>query len=172
MVLNMGPILRGEITRMEIEYTLVPESIYDVEFPEPAKVKGYLTDDAGYMQLFLRATLPYKGNCARCLTPVSGEFSLDFTRTVVAEGSMSEERLAEMDDSYAMIENGRLDVDTLLLEELLMCFPMRLLCREDCRGLCDHCGKPLGDGPCTCHEKEIDPRLAILKKWVDKQENK
>ena len=47
MVLNMGPILRGEITRMDISYELAPEPIFDVTFPENAKVEGYLTDDAG-----------------------------------------------------------------------------------------------------------------------------
>jgi uncharacterized protein len=48
---------------------------------------------------------------------------------------------------------------------------MRLLCDEDCKGLCDRCGKPLRDGDCGCEKKEIDPRLAILKKWAEKQEN-
>ena len=171
MVLNMGPILRGEITRMEIEYDLIPEPVMDVVFPENAHVKGYLTDDAGYMQLFLHATLPYSGSCARCLDEVTGVFELDFTRTVAAEGSITEEKLAEMDDAYVMIRDGKLDVDGLLSEELLMCFPMRLLCDEDCQGLCPKCGRPLRLGDCGCPTKEIDPRLAILKKWVDKQEN-
>ena len=171
MVLNMGPILRGEINRMKIEYDLTPEPVLDVVFPENAHVKGELTDDAGYMRLSLRATLPYSGQCARCLETVCGVFERDFERTVAAEGSISEEQLAEMDDAYVMIRDGKLDVDELLREELLMCFPMRLLCAEDCPGLCDRCGKPLRDGDCGCQKKEIDPRLAILQKWVDKQKN-
>ncbi|MBQ9803051.1 MAG: DUF177 domain-containing protein [Clostridia bacterium] len=170
MVLNMGPLLRGEITRMDIEYDLTPQTVFDVVFPENAHVKGYITDDAGYMRLFLHATLPYVGQCARCLDEVSGVFELDFERTVAAEGSISEEKLAEMDDAYVMIRDGKLDVDEPLGEELLMCFPMRLLCREDCAGLCDKCGQPLRLGDCGCSKKEIDPRLAILQKWVDKQE--
>ncbi len=171
MVLNMGPLLRGEILRMDIAYDLAPEAVFDVEFPENAHVKGYITDDAGYMRLFLHATLPYRGQCARCLADVSGVFELDFERTVAAEGSITEEQLAEMDDAYVMIRDGKLDVDEALREELLMCFPMRLLCSEDCKGLCDRCGKPLSEGECDCPKKEIDPRLAVLKKWVDKQEN-
>ncbi|MBP3396980.1 MAG: DUF177 domain-containing protein [Clostridia bacterium] len=172
MVLNMGPILRGEITRMEIAYDLTPDPVSDVTFPEDAHVKGYITDEAGYMRLYLQATLPYTGQCARCLDPVSGVFTLDFERTVAAEGSITEEQLAEMDDAYVMIREGKLDVDVPLREELLMCFPMRLLCQEDCPGLCPKCGKPLREGDCGCSKKEIDPRLAVLQKWVDKQENK
>ena len=171
MVLNMGPILRGEINRMEINYELTPEPVLDVVFPENAKVSGYITDDAGYMRLHLTADLPYRGSCARCLEAVEGVFSLDFERTVAAEGSITEEQLEENEDSYVMIRDGNLDVDEALREELLMCFPMRLLCSEDCKGLCDKCGKPLSEGECDCPKKEIDPRLAVLKKWVDKQEN-
>ena len=70
----MGPILRGEITRMDISYELTPEPIHDVTFPQNAKVEGYLTDDAGYMRLYLTATLPYSGQCARCLDEVTGVY--------------------------------------------------------------------------------------------------
>ncbi len=170
MILNMGPILRGEITRMEIDYELTPEPVFDVVFPENAHVQGVLTDDAGYMRLHLVATLPYRGACARCLTPVEGVFTLDFERTVAAEGTISEEQLEENIDSYVMIRDGKLDVDEPLREELLICFPMRLLCSEDCEGLCPKCGKPKREGDCGCPTKEIDPRLAVLKNWVDKEE--
>ncbi len=170
MVLNMGPILRGEINRMEISYDLTPEPISDVVFPEDAHVQGYITDDAGYMRLFLTATLPYRGTCARCLAPVEGVFTLEFERTVAAEGSITEEQLEENEDSYVMIRDGRLDVDLPLREELLLCFPMRLLCDEDCKGLCPKCGRSLNEGDCGCPTKEIDPRLAVLQKWLDKNE--
>ena len=172
MILNMGPILRGEITRMDISYELTPEPIFDVTFPENAKVNGYLTDDAGYMRLHLTATLPYLGQCARCLAPVSGVFTLEFERTVAAEGTISEEQLEENIDSYVMIRDGKLDVDEPLREELLICFPMRLLCDEDCQGLCPKCGKPKREGECGCSQKEIDPRLAVLLNWQNKEEEK
>ena len=170
MILNMGPLLRGEITKMEIEYDLTPEAVLDVTFPEDAHIKGYITDDAGYMRLFLHATLIYRGQCARCLEEVSGVFELDFVRTVAAEGSITEEQLEEMDDAYVMIRDGKLDVDEALREELLVCFPMRLLCSEDCPGLCPKCGKPKKDGDCGCPTREIDPRLAVLKNWLDKEQ--
>ena len=170
MVFNMGPILRGEINRMEISYDLTPEPVADVTFPESAHVKGELTDEGGYMRLHLTAHLPYHTQCARCLAPIEGVFALDFDRTVAAEGSISEEQLEQMDDAYVMIRDGKLDVDEPLREELLMCFPMRLLCEEDCPGLCPKCGKPKREGECGCSEREIDPRLAVLQKWLDKSE--
>lgn len=171
MTLNMGPILRGEITRMEIGYDMVPGHVEDVVFPESAHVSGYLTNEAGYMRLHLRAELPYCGQCARCLTEVQGTLVVDFDRTVAAEGSITEEQLAENDDSYVMVRAGQLDVDEPLREELILSFPMRLLCSEDCPGLCPKCGKPRREGPCGCPTKEKDPRFAVLQKLLDKTEN-
>ena len=170
MILNMGPILRGEITRMDIAYELTPEPVFDVTFPENAKVSGVLTDDAGYMQLHLTATLPNRGQCARCLTPVEGVITLDFERTVAAEGSITEEQLEDNLDSYVMIRDGKLDVDEPLREELLISFPMRLLCDEDCPGLCPKCGKRRAEGSCDCPTKEIDPRLAALRDLFNQNE--
>jgi len=124
------------------------------------------------MRLYLTATLPYKGQCARCLAPVYGVFTLEFERTVAAEGTISEEQLEENIDSYVMIRDGKLDVDEPLREELLISFPMRLLCDEDCQGLCPKCGKPKRDGDCGCSQKEIDPRLAVLLNWQSNEEEK
>jgi uncharacterized protein len=48
---------------------------------------------------------------------------------------------------------------------------MRILCDEDCPGLCPKCGKPKREGECGCPTREIDPRLAILQTLLDQNEN-
>jgi uncharacterized protein len=47
---------------------------------------------------------------------------------------------------------GKEEVDTQedLRETLLLDHPIRFLCREDCPGLCLHCGTDLNEGPCSC----------------------
>ena len=169
MTVDVAPLLRGEVKRMDIDYMLSPEQMDGILFESDARVVGCITDRAGYMRLTLKAELKYHGECARCLAPVDGVFSLDFERTVVAEGTMSEETLDEMAEEYVSLQDGELDVDEPLREELMLCFPMRLLCSEDCPGLCPHCGKPKREGDCGCTDKEIDPRLAILKTFFDEK---
>ena len=171
MVLDVGALLRGEVDRIEIDYMLSPEGIDGITFDSEARVHGSLEDNAGYMRLVLKAEWGYRGECARCLAPVDGVFSLDFERTVVAEGTLSEEQLEEHFDEYAVLDGSRLDVDEPLKEEILLSFPKKLLCSEDCPGLCQKCGKPLRDGDCGCPTKEIDPRLAILKTFFDEDKN-
>ena len=168
MIVDVSPLLRGEVKRIEIDYMLSPEQMDGITFDSDARVVGCVTDNAGYMRLILKAELSYHGECARCLAPVDGVFSLDFERTVTTEGTLSEEQLDEMSDEYVVLNGGELDVDEALREELLLGFPMRLLCSEDCPGLCPRCGKPKWEGACGCSEKEMDPRLAILKTYFDR----
>ena len=104
------------------------------------------------------------------MEPVSGDFAVQLERTVAAEGTLTEEQLEENVDEYAVIENGRLDLDETIREELLLSFPMRFLCSEDCPGLCPKCGKSRRQGDCGCPTSEPDPRLAVLKKLFDKNE--
>ena len=173
MVVDVAPLLRGEVKKIDIDYILSTEQIDGVSF-EDAHVVGVLTDNSGYMRLKLQATLFYHGECARCLAPVDGVFSLDFERTVTTEGTIDEERLEELEDEYVVLQGHVLSVDDALLEEVALSFPTRLLCSEDCEGLCPKCGKPKREGDCGCPTKEIDPRLAVLAKFFDsdKEENK
>ena len=168
MVIDLNPMLRGEISTIDIDFVLTPEIIEDVTFEGGARVWGKITNNAGYMRLTLKAELPYVGECARCLDAVRGVFSLDFERTVVTEGMVSEEKLEESVDEYIVLDDGRLELDDPVREELLIDFPKKLLCSDDCEGLCPKCGKPKREGDCGCVTKEIDPRLAVLKKLLDK----
>lgn len=168
MIIDLNPMLRGEVNVINIDFVLMPEIIEDVAFESGARVFGKITNNAGYMRLTLKAELPYVGECARCLDTVRGVFSLDFERTVVTEGMVSEERLEESVDEYIVIDDGKLILDDAVREELLIDFPRKLLCSEDCEGLCPKCGKPKKEGDCGCVTKEIDPRLEVLKKLLDK----
>ena len=168
MVIDLNAMLRGEVNSIDIDFVLTPEIIQDVTFTDNARVHGKITNSAGYMRLKLQADLPYVGECARCLDEVRGVFSLDFERTVVTEGMVSEEKLEESADEYIVIEDGKLELDDAVREELMIDFPRKLLCSGDCLGLCPKCGKHKKDGDCGCVTKEIDPRLEVLKKLLDK----
>ena len=167
MILDMGPMLRGETRSIRIDYLLTLDHPDGAEFDGDAHVVGEITDDAGYMKLALTASVPYKAECARCLEPVDGDFTVQLERTVAAEGTLTEQQLEENVDEYVAIEGGRLDLDALVDEEMMLSFPMRFLCSEDCPGLCPKCGKPRRLGDCGCSLVEPDPRLAVLKTLFD-----
>ena len=98
--------------------------------------------------------------CSRCLesvpvsVPVKIHVSLDFSQE---EGSADEmER-----ESY--LDGFHLDTDLLILGEILPSLPEKVLCREDCKGLCPMCGKNLNEGACGCRQEPSDPRMAQIQ---------
>ena len=171
MTLDLKPMLRGEVKRIAVDYRLTPDQMYGVHFEDDLRAQGEVTDNAGYMRLSLSISVPYTAECARCLDAVKGEFSEVFERTVVTKGAIDEDKLEESVDEYAVLdEDGKLYIDDEILETLVLLFPKKILCSEDCEGLCPKCGKPKREGDCGCPTKEIDPRLAVLKKLLDNPE--
>ncbi len=178
MKLDLRPLLAGE-RLLEIAYELKLDTdptdtasiLYGVSFPSPMKVKGEVTNTAGYMRMHLYAELDYVASCARCLSEIKGSFSFELEKTVAPREILSGLDEDKLDD-YAIIEDGFLDADEQLTEQLEMEFPLRFLCREDCKGLCQRCGRNLNDGECNCAKGEIDPRLAPLQKLLDEMNNK
>ncbi len=174
MILDLGRLLSGEINKMSVDFELSPEledgytaALDGVEFTSCASVRGEITDNAGYMRLSVRVSLDYRGECARCLRPIDDTLTFDFERTVVAEDTLSRESEGEDEDDhsdeYVVLDDGKLDIDGQLREMLILEFPSKLLCSEDCKGLCIKCGHDLNDGECGCDRAHRDPRWDILK---------
>ena len=173
MKLDLRPLLLGErLASFDYELTVDIDSedrasfLYGVSFPSPMKVVGDITNTAGYMRMRLETSVDYTAECARCLSPVNGKFSFSLEKTVAPRNLLVDLDEDKLDD-YAIIEDGFLDMDEQLRAQLEMEFPARFLCREDCKGLCQRCGKNLNDGECDCKDTEIDPRLAPLQKLLE-----
>ena len=60
------------------------------------------------------------------------------------------------------MEGYQLNVDSLISNEIFTCWPLKVLCREDCKGLCRVCGKDLNEGECGCDTFVPDPRMAAI----------
>lgn len=98
--------------------------------------------------------------CGRCLEEVDISFVLHISRKVDLKES-DEERVRELDEGN-FITGTELDVEQLIYNELLVQWPMRVLCREDCKGLCSRCGANLNNSPCDCDRTSLDPRMAAI----------
>lgn len=113
------------------------------------------------------ATFIFALACDRCLRDVDYTFELSFDRVVVSPdykgASMGDKDSMEDEDSSELMEGYHLNVDELIRNELLLNWPTKVLCREDCRGICKTCGKNLNDGSCGCDDFVPDPRMAAIK---------
>ena len=99
--------------------------------------------------------------CDRCLDDVRQEFVLDCTKHV--DVGISDAELTEELDESNFIDGYHLDVDKLLYNEILSDWPSKVLCREDCKGLCRVCGRNLNTGSCDCEDSGLDPRMSVVR---------
>ncbi len=97
--------------------------------------------------------------CARCLEPVSVPFMISVDTQLELPDTPDEVK-EETDEPY--IDGYQLDVDALVRNELFVHMPLRVLCKEDCRGICKRCGTNLNLGTCDCDATELDPRMAAI----------
>lgn len=109
---------------------------------------------AGYVKL--TAVIP----CARCLSPVEQDFVLDIQRQV--DMKLSAREREEILEESNFIEGNSLDPEILVCNELLIQWPIRVLCKEDCKGICSRCGANLNIQDCGCDTTELDPRMAVI----------
>ena len=91
---------------------------------------------------------------------VAVEIPLEFKKKLDMKLS-DEERVNDLDES-SYLTGMNLDVDRLVYLEVLICWPLKVLCKEDCKGICSRCGKNLNEGPCGCKEEPKDPRMAAI----------
>ena len=66
-------------------------------------------------------------------------------------------------EEMPFIEGFSLDTDALINNEIIVNWPMKVLCKPDCRGICKVCGKNLNEGDCGCDTFVPDPRMAVIK---------
>ena len=99
--------------------------------------------------------------CSRCLEPVTVPFELEIDQEL--DLSQTEEERVEALDEQPYISGYNLDVDQLVLNELLLNLPMKVLCKEDCKGICNRCGTNLNRGTCDCEDTGLDPRMSVVR---------
>lgn len=159
--------IREQPFRWQETVTIEPEVLQqpDLLALGPVSWRGQISFvDPGY---FLSAHLSYEQQlaCTRCLQPVTQPIEADVELLLLAHGEHAgagEYELAERDMSVVHVEGEAVDLRPLLIEQLQLNVPMRVLCRPDCAGLCPVCGTDRNLATCDCEAAPADPRWAAL----------
>lgn len=126
-----------------------------------AKVRGSAYSKADVAHLDITVSFDFFGICDRCADDFKREYSFDIRKMVVPHLEREED-----DEDYIITENNLLDLDDFVYQEIQLFLPQKMLCNDDCKGLCQTCGKNLNKGKCDC-KKEVDPRMAALLQLLD-----
>lgn len=157
------------MTRMNIEVSWQPA-------PEHQEFEGILLDGSmrfgglllnqgeGRLRLTGKAMVTCAGKCSRCLTPVQRDLAFEVEADYIPVGRLEEEE-TEREIPCFTYRGHLIDLEAAVAEFLYPALPLRLLCHEDCQGLCPHCGGDRNAVPCDCEERrkmEASP-FGILK---------
>jgi uncharacterized protein len=141
------------------------------ELPEfslvTAEVDCLITRSGATVYIRGRLEAAIRQECSRCLEPATLSVGGDFAYTLVPDKEEFEE---EIELSAAELETGYyrgdfIDLSPLICEQIVLQVPIKVLCSEDCKGLCPRCGTNLNRGSCHCRLEDVDERLAVLKNF-------
>ena len=115
---------------------------------------------------------PTSGECARCLTPITGDVEIDLTELFAYPDSATDET-TDADEVGRVGSSGQpdtVDLEQPIVDAIGLALPFAPLCRPDCVGLCPDCGVPLADAEPGRHHEKIDPRWAKLTDIMDRDD--
>ncbi len=107
--------------------------------------------------------------CSRCLSsfrcPLSLHIEDEYVPTIDVVSGLP---LPVPDEpgTFTIDEHHIIDLTEAIRQYAVLAVPMKPLCREDCAGLCQTCGKNLNQGTCDCLQRETDPRWSELMKLL------
>lgn len=151
MKVQLREIFQIEGKHLPVEFEIPMEElshIHGYTFGAPVSVSGEFSNRAGIVTLRYIVSCTLDVVCDRCLKSLKRDYSYDFTHTVVP--SLQSE--GDVFDTYLVAEHDSLDMNETAISDLLLMLPTKMLCRDDCRGLCDICGCDLNEGTCDCRK--------------------
>jgi uncharacterized protein len=153
----------GEEYRDEVEIAVEPlelggQRYLPVPDPVPAELSIHQASTGSVFQLAFRVRL--HGPCFRCLDDAVLELPIS-----AREYQATKPDSDELRSPYVV--DDKLDLSAWARDAIALELPEKILCREDCAGLCPVCGKDLNDEPHEHEEHESDPRWAALEALRD-----
>lgn len=165
MIIDISKVVKSinkEVSEeVSIELTSFESRLGDFPILQKSPVVLTITNQEN-KTLFIRGAVDVTLSipCGRCLEEVPTQICFDIDKKLdINDGSLVDDEMEEND----YLIGFELDVDKLVYAEILVNWPMRVLCKEDCEGICKVCGANLNKGDCGCQRTELDPRMAAIQ---------
>ncbi len=162
MKFNIASVLKNEGTAMALNGEISPGKLMYLgntfDFTRPVVLEASIRNIGGTLELNGRLRGEYNSLCDKCGCDVVGKLDVEIDETIDSE-------FQDLDGECFEVNGTVLDISGLVNALIWGNLPMKLLCREDCKGLCSICGCNLNETTCDCDHTVYDPRLAILREW-------
>jgi len=142
----------------------------DLEQASPLHAVGsaeLLANTDGELRIQGRLTVEMAAQCDRCLArarfPLEAGFDL-FYRPMSFIARDEEVQIDEGEAEIGFYENGGIEMEDILREQVLLALPMQRVCSEACKGICPLCGRNRNETECDCRISNTDDRWGALRK--------
>jgi len=162
--INVAEIRRHLTGKKLLQFDAEPAEleIAETELPVDGKIRidGEISNVGDVLLLQARVSARVNRVCSRCLKEFTADSAAEVVEKYYPSGSPGVEN-----DAY-VYEADIVDITEPLRESLLLAEPLKVLCKENCLGICPVCGADRNVHSCSCDTRIIDPRLAALKQFI------
>ena len=136
----------------------------------PADTRGSaeaVDESEGQVRILGRYTVEMKAQCDRCLG--GARFALDagfdlFYRPAAEIARDEEVQIDEGEAEIGFYEDGGIDLEDIVREQVLLALPIQRVCDVACKGICPACGGNRNESVCGCTTAVSDDRWGALRK--------
>ncbi len=158
MFVDISEILmkKGESISFEVSESLSSDSFKPNinAFLSPVKVEGTITNIDGKFDVSAKGSVDVLLSCSRCLKDIETELDFDIEEIYTNTGN---------EDEAETFNGSIIELSSVVSRSILFSLPMKVICSEDCKGLCPVCGKDLNEGDCGCDTTYINPKFESLR---------
>lgn len=167
MKVQISDIISRKERKKHIEYKFeIPEFVFEgdiISVIDPCEVIGIISSDVDILVLRAKIKTRLEMVCSRCLDTFIYPIDIDIEeRFTTNRDSKDDEAIVVMDDV--------LDITEIVENSIISTLPIKRVCKDDCKGLCQVCGCNLNYGTCSCDKEDVDIRFESLKGFFDNKE--
>ncbi len=160
MKIEFNDLIKRKNFTKDLEGTITMESFLyegdEIIFKSPVKAKGEASVLEDILELNLEVSTDIELTCTRCLDRYTSNINLNISEVYTNDSQKENEDIIFITEDY-------IDIDKVIIDNILLSLPIKKLCSDNCKGLCQSCGANLNRTTCNCSKEDVDIRLAELK---------
>jgi uncharacterized protein len=162
MNLNVSEVLAKKTTVKNFNIVLKEEDLFktvnEIRLNKPFVLEGQVTLVGDNLHLDGEMKGELLLSCSRCTERFAYEVNMEIHEEFTHNTD-------NKDDNIIFIESDSLDITEIIENNILLAMPIKRLCSDNCKGLCQKCGTNLNISTCNCDNEQVDPRLSALKNF-------
>ena len=167
MKVQISDIVSGKDRSKNIDYTFeIPAFEFEgdtIKSADSCEVIGVISSDSDILILNAKIKVNLEMICSRCLDTFIYPIDIDI------EERFTTNRESE-DDEAIVVMDDVLDITEIVENSIISTLPIKRVCKNDCKGLCQECGCNLNHDLCSCEKEDVDIRFEVLKGLFNNKE--